>query len=61
MMKRGMTEIQIASKIKAGKNFKVSTNRERKMALTAAKYLGVDIITRICSDASGFDVYFPKL
>lgn len=49
-----LTELQIASKIKAGIDFTVKTNRERKKALSAAKYLGSDIVTRALAD--GFQV-----
>ena len=48
-----MTEMQIASKLKAGKRFQVPTAREQKMALTAAKYLGVEIKTESIGEKDG--------
>lgn len=47
---------EITSKIKAGIGFEVITIRERKKALTAAKYLGVLIHTRATD--TGYYVHF---
>ena len=45
-----MTELQIASKIKAGRRFYVPSVREQKMALSAAKFLGIEITTETQED-----------
>ncbi len=55
--KNQMNELAIAGKIKAGKAFDVPGNRERKMALTAAKFFGAKIATRK-NNAGGFTVNF---
>lgn len=52
--KTGLSQFQIANKIRQRKTFTVSTSRERQQALLAAKYLGERIITRAC--AKGFTV-----
>lgn len=46
MKRKGMSELEIGQRLKAGKEFEVATERERKGALTAAKFLGVEICTR---------------
>lgn len=55
--KKSMTELEIASRIKAGRNFWVPGNRERKLVLMAARFFGVRLSTRV-SAAGGFTVYF---
>ncbi len=52
--KAELNQFQIANKIRQRVNFKVTTKRERKHALLAAKYLGERIITRACD--GGFTV-----
>ena len=52
--KQELTGFQIANKIRQKQNFTVTTERERKHALVAAKYLGERIITRACE--KGFTV-----
>ncbi len=56
MKRKELNEIEIADKIKAGIGFEVVTIRERKRALTAAKYLGVLIHTRATD--TGYYVHF---
>lgn len=51
-----MSEFEIASKIKHGKTFSVKTNRERKKALAAAKFVGKQVTTS--DNGSGFNVQF---
>ncbi len=51
-----LTEIEMTDKIKAREGFEVGTEKERKMALTAAKYLGELIHTR--KTETGFYVHF---
>lgn len=58
--KQKMTELQIAAKIKAGKPFTVPAERERKMALSAAKYLGIGIFTK-ANYHEGFNIFFTRL
>ncbi len=55
-----LTEWQIAKKISAQKEFRVLTNKERKLALSAAKFANLRIFTRAASGAEGFNVYFSK-
>lgn len=50
-----LTPLEMSEKIKRGKNFKIQTIRERKHALTSAKYLGARIITRAV-ESGGFTV-----
>ena len=47
-----MSELQIASKLKAGKRFVVQTIREQKNALKGAKYFGIEITTETLDDKS---------
>jgi hypothetical protein len=54
--KKEMSELEIASKIKAGKTFAVPDEPARKKALACAKFFGANIVTR--SNGSGFDVFF---
>ena len=51
-----MPELQIASKIKARKDFIVNGDKSRRRALVAAKYLGVKITTR--ADGDNFRIIF---
>lgn len=51
-----LPELQIASKIKAGKDFLVADVKSRRRALVAAKYLGVKITTR--ADGDKFHIIF---
>jgi hypothetical protein len=57
--KKEMTELHIASKLKAGKEFYISTEREQKRVLTGSKYLGIEITTR-SMPTGGFVVKFIK-
>jgi hypothetical protein len=50
--KKEMSELEIASKLKAGKRFVVQTIREQKRALTGAKFLGIEIKTETLDDDS---------
>jgi hypothetical protein len=50
--KNEMSELQIASKLKAGKRFVVQTIREQKNALKGAKYFGIEITTETLDDKS---------
>jgi hypothetical protein len=54
--KNELTELAIASKLKEREPFTVLTERERKKALTASKYLGIAIITRAIDN--GFQISF---
>jgi hypothetical protein len=54
-MKRELKEIEIAAKLKTGMNFIVGTERERKRALSAAKYLGIEVSTK--ANPIGFTVF----
>lgn len=56
-----MSEVEIASKIRAKKPFKVYSNRDRKAVLTGAKFLGVRVVTAINTTATPpfFNVMFP--
>ena len=51
-----MSKLEIASKIKAGKNFHVNTEKERKLVLTFASFQNNRIITR--ADGDHFQVIF---
>ena len=57
-----LTAFEIGHRIRQGKTFKVGSERERKAALDAARFAGVEITTRV-SDTGGFNVYFlnPKI
>lgn len=55
--KSELTELAIANKLKEKKPFTVTTERERKRALTASKYLGIQIITRAI-ESGGFQISF---
>ena len=50
-----LTTDQITAKIKAGQSFWVSSNGERKTALGAARFAGLDYTTR-SDDRGGFNV-----
>lgn len=57
--KNGNSELRIASKLKAGKTFTVASEKERKSALFAAKFFGVEISTN--KTATGeYEVKFIK-
>lgn len=56
MKRKQMSQLEMAAKIRSGINFHIGNERERKMALTAAKYLGAQIHTRKVE--TGFFVYF---
>lgn len=60
MKRKRMSALEIGAKIRAGENFRVYSERERKAALQAAKYAGVKISTRATSatETEGFDIYF---
>lgn len=49
---------EISAKIRDGDDFIVKTNGERKNALTAAKVLGANIITRAIK--GGFRIIIPS-
>lgn len=55
--KNGLSALAIAQKLQSKKEFTVKTNRERKSALTASKYLGIPIITRAI-EGGGFEIKF---
>lgn len=55
LMKRELKKIEIAAKIKSGKNFTVASERERKRAIEAGKYLGIEVSTK--SNGEGFTVF----
>lgn len=40
-----LSESEIAEKIRKGDDFRVSTNTDRKRALTVARTIGTDIVT----------------
>ena len=50
--KKELSELAIANKIKVGNDFTVNTEKERKRALTAAKYIGAEISSRVLSDGT---------
>ena len=54
-----MSDFEIASRIKRGDDFKVNTEPERKKALAAGKFLGIDAKT-YASENGGFVVWMPK-
>jgi len=54
--KSELSELAIANKIKEKKPFTVGTERERKKALTASKFLGIQIVTRAIE--GGFQINF---
>lgn len=60
--KKQLSEIAIAAKIKAGNPFTVNSERERKLAYSAAKFAGKIIKTIDLSDVAGdkFKVLFCK-
>ena len=51
--------LEIAAKIRAKKRFELADAREQKMALTGAKYLGIEITTE-SNGNGGFIVKFIK-
>lgn len=54
-----LTDEQIGRRIARGKNFWVRSNPERKAALSAANFAGVDIMTRAAKKPlEGFNIYF---
>jgi len=55
--KSELSELAIAGKLKEKKPFVVGTERERKRALTASKYFGIQITTRAV-DGGGFQINF---
>ena len=56
MKEKPISELAIAAKIKAKKDFTVKTARERASALYAARYIGMSITTRAVED--GFKIIF---
>ncbi len=54
-----LSDLQIANKIKAGNDFHVRTATERKKALAAAKFLGIEIITK-AQHGGKFLIYIPS-
>jgi hypothetical protein len=60
MKLKPMSELQIASKLKAGIDFSVNTTREQNICLTVSKALGIKITTRKVdmSSAGKFRVLF---
>ena len=57
--KNGLSELEIASKLRAGKSFIVPTNKDRKRVLAGAKFFGVRVKTMTTS-AGSFEVLFCK-
>jgi hypothetical protein len=55
--KSELSELAIAGKLKEKKPFVVGTERERKRALTASKFLGIAIVTRSV-ETGGFQINF---
>ncbi len=56
---RKLSTLAIGAKIKAGKDFWVGTNLERKAAIAAAGFMGVKITTqKQVLQPGGFNVYF---
>ena len=53
--KKELSELAIANKIKVGNDFTVTTEKERKRALTAAKYIGAEISSRAIE--GGFRIF----
>lgn len=53
-----LTTEKIISKIKAGTNFWVRTNEERKKVLTAARFAGKRIVTRKHKPSQKFYIEF---
>lgn len=51
-----MSDVQIASKIKAGRDFTVKTKSERTKVLNAARFLGARVTTR--ENNSEYNVIF---
>ena len=51
-----LSDIEIAAKIRAGKNFTVKSKKERKRVLDAARFLGSNLFTE--KNGVGFDVKF---
>lgn len=56
---KGLSELAIAQKIRAGSDFVVGTKRERTMALMAGKFLGCDVVTRQLKDGK-FHIIIPS-
>lgn len=52
--KKPLTEFEIASRIRSGVDFTVTTEKERKKVLSAAKFLGASLQTR--ANGAGFTV-----
>lgn len=58
--KTKLSSLAIGAKIRAGKNFRVGTNLERKAAISAARFAGVKIVTRAVVFGNGFTIHFPE-
>jgi len=56
MKQKPLSSLAIGDKIRKQKPFWVRTSAERKSALTAAKYAGVEVSTR--AKNGGFAIYF---
>ena len=54
--KTELSELQIASKLKAGKDFVVTGDKQRRKVLVGARFAGVNITTR--ADGEVFHVIF---
>lgn len=55
--KRRMSDLEIASRLRAKRNFSVPGNLERKAVLQAAKWLGLQVSTR-ANDDGGYTIRF---
>lgn len=53
-----MSEIEIAGRIRAGKDFRVTNDKDRRKVLVAAKFLEANLTTRAA--AIGFNIIFIK-
>jgi hypothetical protein len=58
MSKKSSEQFRIASLLKKGKPFVVLTEKERKIVLSAAKFIGVNVTTRSRTPEVGFDVRY---
>lgn len=52
-----MSDLEIASRLRAKRNFSVPGNLERKAVLQAAKWLGLQVSTR-ANDDGGYTIRF---
>jgi hypothetical protein len=58
MKEKRLSPLQIAAKLRAGRNFWIATPAEQKEILTAKRFLGLDVATRANLIKGGFDVIF---